>query len=203
MPCCGNPSWKQIQVFYGAWQFIKFFYICLFNIIPATTPILQMWELYLGGTQWLSHRQRVAQGGQRSRFPGLGHFLSGSSLLYKHVPMCNNLGAEHQRSRESCAATDLGQGWGGNGGGSGDLLLWYQEHSPTAVHGWPCHTEGRLEVSPISSWPLSEDCVSSLWRAILDLCSVGGTVSLSFLLGRMVMNTCSVIWYTLVVWIHF
>jgi len=51
---------------------------------------------------------------------------------------------------------------------------------------------GVLSV-PYSCWPWSENCVSSLWRAVSDQCSGGEIVSLSFLLGRKVMNTCSLI----------
>lgn len=65
---------KQTLGLCSAWQFSKFFYIHLFNLISTMTPILRIQEPCLLGTKLLSHRQAVNEWHSevRSRPAGLG-----------------------------------------------------------------------------------------------------------------------------------
>lgn len=112
----------------------------------------------------------------------------------------NPQGAE----RVMCCQRMGGDYWWGSGGPSSVTLRALTD--PQLFRAALVTAVGGFYTSPFSSWPLSEDCLSSLGGAISDQGSVGETFSLSFVPGRMLMNTRSVvehIRYKLVEGTHF
>lgn len=158
-PCCTFRK-KQIHVFYGACQFIKFFHVHWFHLILPTTPVLQICTLSLRDTQGLAHRHVVSECMVRKPTSWiLDIFLhSNPRVLLCCIKMFKSVitfGAEPQRSGRVWAAADPGGSWWD----PGTFCLWYIEHECTAVQ-WSLLPDGFKSPLPVSLWPLSEACIS-------------------------------------------